>query len=63
MKVSFVENESKKVESLSSQQKNQCVREHLWCVSEIWASLTNRVCHGFRLTKHDDYFRVNFDHF
>ena len=22
-----------------------------------------RVCHGFRLTKGDDYFRVNFDHF
>ena len=22
-----------------------------------------RVCHGFRLTKQEDYFRVNFDHF
>ena len=22
-----------------------------------------KVCHGFRLTKRDDYFRVNFDHF
>ena len=22
-----------------------------------------RVCHGFRLTKRDDYFQVNFDHF
>ena len=22
-----------------------------------------RVCHGFRLMKQDDYFRVNFDHF
>jgi len=26
-------------------------------------SLTHRVCHGFRLTKQDDYFWVNFDHF
>jgi len=22
-----------------------------------------RVCHGFRLTKRDDYFRVDLDHF
>ncbi len=23
----------------------------------------NRVCHGFKLKKQDDYFQVNFDHF
>ena len=28
----------------------------------ILSSTTYRVCHGLRLTKRDDYFRVNFDH-
>jgi len=28
-----------------------------------WLQITNyRVCHGFRLTKRDDYFRVDFGH-
>ena len=27
------------------------------------ADSTYRVCHGFRLTKLDDYFQVSFDHF
>ena len=29
----------------------------------IWEALRYRVCHGFRLTNRDGYFRANFDHF
>ena len=31
-------------------------------VTKMWF-LYNRVCHGFRLTKREDYFWVDFDHF
>ena len=42
------------------------LRRHLWRKQKLKndkALFYYRVCHGFRLTKWDDYFLVNFDHF
>ena len=46
----FFFNVNLKFEFLLNEQK-KCIKQYY------------RVCHGFRLTKQDDYFHVNFDHF
>jgi len=36
---------------------------HAVAIALSYKNLSYKVCHGFRFTKRDDYFQVNFDHF